>query len=251
MRFDGRVAIVTGSGRGIGRAIALRFAEEGGKVAVVDKVQDTAANTVESIKSMGGQAIYVALDVTRSEDVRRMVQNTLEHFGKIDILVNNVGWFDTAHPFLETGEESWDQIISINLKSTLLCCHHVLKEMVKNGYGKIVNISSGAGRVGQSGQIPYSAAKAGVIGLTKALAREVARYRINVNCVCPGVTDTPLEAEMSARNPKRRESLEKLIPWRRVGKPEEVAALVCFLASDDAEYITGQTVSVDGGITML
>lgn len=250
MRFANKVATVTGSGRGIGKAIALGLANEGAKVLVVDKVSEAAASTVDSIKEGGGEAIAMTLDVTQSEDVRSMVRMAVEQFSRIDILVNNAGWFG-IEPFLETSEETWDYILTLNLKSVLLCCRAVIEVMSKQGYGKIVNISSGAGRAGMSAQASYSAAKAGVIGLTKTLAREMARYKINVNCVCPGAVDTPLTGELASRSPKMMESLVSLIPWRRLGRPEEIAAAVCFLASDDAEYITGQTLSVDGGMTMF
>jgi len=250
MIFPDKVAIITGSGRGIGRAIALRLAKEDAKVVAVDKVQDTVNHTVESIKEAGGQAISIQTDVTQGDEVRSMVQTTMEQFQKIDILVNNVGW-STYEPFLQTDEATWGMLLDINLKSTLLCCRAVLEEMIKKEYGKIVNISSDAGRAGMSTQASYSAAKSGVIGLTKTLAREMARYKINVNCICPGVIDTPLAHETGAHNPKIQERLTRTIPWRRLGRPEEVAAAVCFLVSDDAEYITGQTLSVDGGLTMF
>ena len=250
MRFKDKVAIVTGSGSGIGRAISLRLAEDEATVVAVDKARDTLRGTVGSIRDAGGEAIDIVTDVTQADEVRRMVESTMAQFGKIDILVNNVGW-STYEPFIETDEAVWDRLIAVNLKSTLLCSRDVLLEMTKKGYGKIVNISSGAGRAGMSTQASYSAAKSGVIGLTKTLAREMARHKINVNCVCPGVIDTPLVQETAAHNPKIHERLVRTIPWRRLGRPEEVAAAVCFLLSDEAEYITGQTLSVDGGVTMF
>lgn len=248
MRFSGKVAIVTGSGRGIGQAIAIRLAQEGAKVVVADKVQDTAISTTDSIRAKGGQALAMALDVTKKEDVHRMIQDALANFSRIDILVNNVGWFVGAKPLTKTDEVFWDRMIEINLKSAFLCSHAVLEQMIKQGCGKIVNISSGAGKAGNRGQVPYSAAKAGVIGLTKALAWEVARNRINVNCVCPGFVDTQLTAEFTKNDPKIREGIEKLIPWQRLAQPEDIASVVCFLVSDDAEYMTGQIISVDGGL---
>jgi len=249
MRFGGKVAIVTGGGRGIGEAIAVRLAQEGAKVVVVDKNEDTLTNTVEGIKESGDQAVAIVADVTRGEEVRRMVKTAIEQFGKIDILVNNVGLFITE-PFLDTGEETWDMILAINLKSTLVCCQAVLEDMTKRGGGTIVNLSSNAGKMGVGYQASYSAAKAGVMGLTKSLAREMARHNINVNCVCPGLVDTELTTEAIGGIPEMREKLVKAIPFRRMAQPEEVAAAVCFLASDDAGFITGQTLSVDGGNSM-
>ncbi len=249
MRFKDKVAIVTGSGRGIGKAIALRLAEEGAKVVVIDKNLDTAKSTTDVINKNNGRAITIVADVTRNEEAQRIARMTIEQFGTVDILVNNVGWF-TVEPYMEAQEVLWDKIIDINLKSTILCCRPVLEEMIKKRYGKIVNISSGSGRAGTGYQTTYSAAKAGVIGFTKALAREMARHKINVNCICPGVIGTELSAEVGTDLPKIKEALTRGIPWKEYGKPEDVAAAVCFLASDDSRYITGQTLSVDGGLTM-
>jgi 2-hydroxycyclohexanecarboxyl-CoA dehydrogenase len=173
----------------------------------------------------------------------------MDRFGRIDVLVNNAGW-DKVQPFLESNESDWDKVIAINLYGTLHCCKAVLPAMVAQGYGKVVNIGSDAGRVGSSGEAVYSAAKGGIIAFTKTLARELARYKINVNCVCPGPADTPLFAEIGAENPKLREALQKAIPFRRLARPEDLANAVAFLASDEAEYITGQTLSVSGGLTM-
>ncbi|MBI4288635.1 MAG: SDR family oxidoreductase [Chloroflexi bacterium] len=248
MRFSGKVAIVTGGGRGIGQGIATRLAQEGAQVVVADKVQETAASTVGAIKAGGGQAVAIAFDATRREDVRRMTDSVVERFGRIDILVNNVGWFGKGQSFLQTDEEFWDRILDVNLKTTLLCSHAVLAQMVKRNYGKIVSISSGAGKAGNRGQVAYSAAKAGVIGMTKALAWEFARNKINVNCICPGFVDTQLTADFTNNDPRIRQGIEKIIPWGRLAQPADMAAAVCFLASDEAEYVTGQVLSVDGGL---
>jgi len=248
MRFSDKVAIVTGSGRGIGRAIALRLAKEGAKVVVVDKDRATAKSTAEDIKAGGGQVHVVIIDATKREDTHRMARETLEKFGSIDILVNNVGWFGKGQVFIQTDEEYWDRILDVNLKSALLCSHAVLEQMIKQSYGKIVNISSGAGKAGNSRQVAYSTAKAGVIGLTKSLAWEVARNKINVNCICPGFVDTQLTADFTNNDPKAKQAIEKLVPLGRLAQPEDMAAVVCFLASDEAEYITGQIISVDGGL---
>lgn len=250
MRFKDKVAIVTGGARGIGKAIAVKMAEEGASVVIVDKNPDTLKDTVEGIKKKGGQAVAIVGDMTRAEDINRMVQTTIEQFGKIDILINNVGLF-TFEPFLDTKEEEWDRLLALNLKSTMLCSRAVLKEMVKRSYGKIVNISSDAARVGLTAMASYSAAKAGVIGLTRTLAREMARHNINVNCVCPGLVDTQMTADLLAFAPEMKEKMIKAIPFRRLATPEDVAAAVCFFASDEASYITGQSLSVNGGQAMF
>lgn len=250
MRFKDKVAIVTGGARGIGKAIADKMAEEGANVVVVDKNPDSLKDTVEGIRNKGGRATAVIGDMTKAEDINQMVQATIEQFGKIDILVNNVGLF-TFEPFLDTKEEEWDRLIALNLKSTMLCSRAVLKEMVKRSYGKIVNISSDAARIGVTAQAAYTAAKAGVIGLTRTLAREMARYNINVNCVCPGLVDTKMTADLLAFAPELKEKMIKAIPFRRMATPEDVAYAVCFFASDEAGYITGQSLSVNGGQAMF
>ncbi len=246
-RFDGKVAIVTGAGRGIGRGIAEKLAAEGAKVAAADVNEQTARETAQAL---GGEAIGLRADVTSRESVAAMVSAVVERFGRIDALVNNAGW-DKVGPFLQSNETDWEKVIAINLYGTLNCCKAVLPVMVNQGYGKVVNISSDAGRVGSSGEAVYSAAKGGIIAFTKTLAREMARYRINVNCVCPGPADTPLFAELGEDNPKLREALEKAIPFRRLARPQDIANAVAFLVSDEAEYITGQTLSVSGGLTMV
>lgn len=243
----GKVAFVTGAGRGMGRAIAERLAQEGAKVAVTDADGDTAATTAALI---GDRATAWRVDVTDPASVEAGVAETLAALGPIDVLVNNAGW-DKMAPFLETDAELWDRIIDINLKGTLHCAKAVLPKMVERGAGRVVNISSDAGRVGSSGEAVYSAAKAGIIGFTKTLAREVAAYGITVNVVCPGPTATPLLDELIGQGNERLvESLRRGIPLRRLGRPEDVAGVVAFLASDDAGYLTGQTVSVSGGLTM-
>ncbi len=250
MRLKDKVAIVTGSGSGIGRAIALAMAREGARVAVVDLNETGAQETVKEIQKEGGQAHPYKADVTKKAQIDAMVADVVTRWGTVHILVNNAGW-DKVEPFIKSTEETWDKVLAINLKGPIICTRAVLDEMIKNGYGKIVSIASDAGRVGSTGEAVYSAAKGGIIAFTKTMAREMARHRINVNCVCPGPTDTPLFATVTADNPKLAESLKRVIPFGRLGQPEDLPPAVIFLASDDAGFITGQTLSVSGGLTMM
>ncbi len=245
-RLDDKVTIVTGAGRGIGRGIVEKLAAEGAKVVVSDVDEESARETAGAI---GGGSVGLRADVTSKESVEAMVREVVDRFGRVDVLVNNAGW-DKVEPFLKSNESDWERVIAINLYGTLHCCKAVLPVMVEQEYGKVVNIGSDAGRVGSSGEAVYSAAKGGIISFTKTLAREMARYKINVNCICPGPADTPLFAEIGEENPKLKEALQKAIPFRRLALPQDLANAVAFLASDEAEYITGQTLSVSGGLTM-
>jgi 2-hydroxycyclohexanecarboxyl-CoA dehydrogenase len=241
-----RIAIVTGAGQGIGRAIAEKLAAGGATVVVTDINEATAKETAAAI---GGGAVGIRTDVTSRESVDAMVEQVRAQFGRIDVLVNNAGW-DKAGPFVDSDPADWDRVIAINLYGVLNTSKAVLPVMAAQSGGTVVNLASDAGRVGSSGEAVYSAAKAGVIGFTKAVAREMARHQVNANCVCPGPTDTALFASIGGDNPKLREALTKAIPLRRLAQPEDLANAVAFLASDDAAYITGQTVSVSGGLTM-
>lgn len=241
-----RVAMVTGAARGIGAGIARALAADGFSVAVCDLQADLARETAAAL---GKPAKGFAIDVSDSASVRASVAAVEEKLGPIDVLVNNAG-IDVIEFFVDSEEATWDRLIAVNLKGTLLCCRAVLDGMIARGAGRIVNLGSDAGRVGSSGEAVYSATKGGVIAFTKALAREVARHGITVNCVCPGPTDTALLAQVEDFDPKLHAALARAIPLRRLGQPEDVAGLVAFLASDAASFLTGQTISVSGGLTM-
>ncbi|MBX6352970.1 MAG: glucose 1-dehydrogenase [Thermoflavifilum sp.] len=245
----GRVVIVTGAARGIGHAIARRFAASGHRVVVADLDGDGAERAAAELREDGADAIAVRCDICSRADVDAMVAAVRGAYGWIDVLVNNAGW-DKVEPFIDSTEETWRRIVEINLLGPIRCTQAVLREMIPRRYGKIISIGSDAGRVGSTGEAVYSAAKGGVIAFTKTVAREVARYGINVNAVCPGPTDTALLAEVAGDNPNLVEALKRSIPFRRLGTPEDIAGAVHFLASDEAAYITGQTLSVSGGLTM-
>jgi 2-hydroxycyclohexanecarboxyl-CoA dehydrogenase len=247
-----RTALVTGGARGIGRAIAHALAAEGRAVAIADLEEGEAAATASAVGAAGGRALGVALDVTDSASVAAGVDRASDALGPIEILVNNAGW-DELVPFLETDEPFWDRVIEVNLKGCLRVTRAVLPGMVERKWGRLVNIGSDAGRVGSSLESVYSGAKGGVIAFTKTVAREVAHAGVTANTVCPGPTRTPLLEGMAAqdeRGGKLLASLERSIPMRRLGEPDDVAAAVAFLASERAGYITGQTLSVSGGLTM-
>ena len=251
MKLKDKATIVTGGASGIGRAIAETCAREGARVAVVDLNADGARETVAAIEKAGGTAAAWPLDITDVGAVDRMVEEVAARWGGVHVLVNCAGW-DKPMPFVETTPEFWDKILAINLKGPIACMRAALRVMIKQESGKIVTIASDAGRVGSTGEAVYSAAKGGLIALTKTVARETARHRINVNCICPGPSDTPLfRNEFAAASPKLAESLKRVIPWGRLGVPDDVAPAVVFLASDDAGFITGQTLSVSGGLTMV
>ncbi|WP_431028606.1 SDR family NAD(P)-dependent oxidoreductase [Lysinibacillus sp. LZ02] len=245
-----QVAFITGAGSGIGRQIALTLAAKNFDIIVTDINEENAEQTVSLIKEQQGQAVAIYCDVTKLESVEEAVSKSVEQFGKIDVLVNNAGW-DKIEPFLKSEPATWETIININLMGQIHTCKTILPLMIENGFGKVVNVASDSGRVGSSGEAVYSAAKGGIIALTKTLAREMARHKINVNCIAPGPADTPLFKEISEYNAGITEALVKAIPFRRLAQPEDIANAVAFLASTEADYITGQTLSVNGGLAMV
>ncbi len=255
-RFAGKVAMVTGAGSGIGRGIALGFAREGAAVAVNDINPSSAEQVVEEIINLGGEAMAIVADVTNSEQVQNMVQSILNRFGHIDILVNNAGT-GVNKLVIETEEQDWDLVMSVNAKGVFLCSRAVAREMIRlQTRGKIINISSQAGKTGALYQGAYCASKAAVLLFTQVLALELARFGINVNAVCPGVVDTPLLdalcEDLARRSKKSVEDVKKAllrrVPLGRMETPEDVAKVVLFLASEDAGYMTGQAINVTGGM---
>jgi len=240
-----RVAFVTGAARGIGRAIAVALAEDGRRVAVGDLLVHAAEETAADVDGLA-----VELDVTDRSSVADAVAHVEAELGPVEVLVNNAGW-DELRPFLDTDETFWDSVIDINFKGCLRTTRAVLPGMVERGFGRIVNIGSDAGRVGSSHESVYAGAKGAVIAFTKTIAREAARAGVTANVVCPGPTRTPLlEGMAETGGEKLVSSLERAVPMRRLGEPEDVAAAVAFLAGERAGYITGQTLSVSGGLTM-
>jgi 2-hydroxycyclohexanecarboxyl-CoA dehydrogenase len=254
MELKGKAALVAGGGGGIGRAVALALAGAGAKTAVADIAKDNAAKVSGEIQGLGVDGMACTVDLTKKADVDRMVSDVIARFGQIDILVNCQGW-DRLEPFVESNEETWEKLLGINFKSVLYTAKAVLPHMISRGTGgKVVNIASDAGRVGSSWEAVYAGAKGGVIAFSKTIAREVARYKINVNVVCPGLTETPLlnaVRTQSEQTGKIIDAVTKATPFRRAAQPEEIAQAVLFLSSPAAAFITGQTLSVSGGLTMV
>jgi 2-hydroxycyclohexanecarboxyl-CoA dehydrogenase len=250
--LKGRVALVTGAAGGIGQAICERFVAEGVKLVAADVNSDALNVIAKELRSNGGEVFPLAFDITDFEKVTSAVEQAFARFGQIDILVNNAGW-DIAKPFLDTEPDLWDKIISINLRGPLNLHKAVLPHMVANGGGKVINIASDAGRVGSSGESVYSACKGGLIAFSKTLARENARDNIRVNVVCPGPTDTALLRSFVGEGEygqKIYDKLQKAIPLKRLGQPTDIPGMISFFASEDADFITGQVISVSGGLTM-
>jgi 3-oxoacyl-[acyl-carrier protein] reductase len=244
MNLTNRVAIVTGAGRGIGRAIALKLAGWGAKVVVSDILEKEAGAVAEEIKANGGQGLAVVADVSSSADVARLVKETLDAYNRIDILVNNAG-IARDQLLLRMSEEDWDKVLGVDLKSVFLCTKAVMRYMLKARWGRVISISSIAAQVGNPGQANYSAAKAGIIGFTLTVAREVGSHGITVNAVAPGFIETDMTKKIKE---EQRREIKKLIPLDRFGTPDDVAEAVAFLASEEAGYITGQVLSVNGGM---
>jgi 2-hydroxycyclohexanecarboxyl-CoA dehydrogenase len=250
MNFDGKVVIVTGGGSGIGRVTVLKFAELNAKVAIVDINEQSANKVADEVSERGGEVMTIKTDITDYGQVQEMARKVNERFGSIDVLVNNAAW-DSLKPFMQTTTDFCYKLLDINLKGPIHVTRAVLEYMSKQEMGGvIVNVASDAAKVGSSGEAIYSAAKGGVMAFSKSIAREVARYKIRVNCTCPGPTDTPLMDEMKKGMPKIIDAIEKAIPMRKIGMPEQQADAIVWLASDSASYITGQALSVNGGLNM-
>ena len=258
MKLKGRVAIVTGGGSGIGRGICRHIAKEGGTVVVCDIDPASAEATVASITQEGGEAISMKADVTKKSEVRKMVEETRKKHGRIDILVNNAGT-DIKGAITELKEETWDMLMALNLKGVFLCTQAVMPMMIEQHYGRVVNIASMAGKTGEPFTSPYCASKFGVIGFTQSVALEVGKHNVTINAICPGPVDTELIRKSVAQSAKikgmspedfMQEFFIDPTPLGRIAKPSDVAKAVVFLASDDAEFITGSTLNVSGGREM-
>ncbi|WP_119967039.1 glucose 1-dehydrogenase [Simplicispira lacusdiani] len=251
-RFESKTVVVTGGGGGIGGATARRVAAEGGKVAVFDRNLDAAETVAAGIRAAGGRAAAFQCDITDRAQVDAAVAAAQAQLGPVDVLVNNAGW-DIFKPFVKTVPAEWEKLIAINLTGALHMLHAVLPGMAERQYGRIVNVASDAARGGSSGEAVYSACKGGLVALSKTLAREHARHGITVNVVCPGPTDTALLAGVAegARDPaKLIEAFKSAIPLGRLGQGEDLASAIAFMGSDDASFVTGQVLSVSGGLTM-
>jgi 2-hydroxycyclohexanecarboxyl-CoA dehydrogenase len=252
--MSNRVALVTGGAQGIGKGIATSLGSEGFRVAVADLNLEVAEQTAKEISAAGGEAIAVQVDVTSAESVASAVATVESELGPVEVIVNNAG-FDDFMPFVKTDEEFWDRILEVNFKGQLRVIKAIVPGMIERGFGRIVNIGSDAGRVGSSLEAVYSGAKGGVIAFTKTLAREVATKGITVNTVCPGPTDTPALRKFADGSGEDAEKvisgMARAVPMKRLGTPEDVGPAVAFFASDGAAFVTGQTLSVSGGLTMV
>jgi len=245
-RLEGKVAVITGAGRGIGAAIARRFAAEGASL-VLNSLSDSAAKVVEEITAAGGKALAVQGDVSKADDVAKVIDAAVSTFGRLDILINNAG-ITRDGLLMRMSEEEWDAVMDTNLKSVYLCCRAALRPMLKSrGGGRIISLSSVIGLSGNAGQANYAASKAGIIGFTKSLAKELSSRQVTVNAIAPGFIVTDMTAGMSE---EAKQTLLKRIPLGTLGSAEDIASIAAFLTSDEAKYITGQTLTVDGGMTL-
>lgn len=248
-RLQDKIALVTGGAGGIGRATALAFAREGAKVAVVDLNANAAAEVALAVAAAGGEAISLQVDVTRADQVAAMVGRVVERFGRLDIAFNNAG-IDIEHePLAKASEETFDQLMNVNVKGVWLCMKHEIEQMLKQGSGAIVNTSSIGGLIGAARQPIYGATKHAVLGLTKAAAVEYGRKGIRVNAVCPGIIRTEMTERAIARDPRRQKYIDQAHPIGRLGEAEDIARSVVFLCSDDAAFVLGHSLAVDGGFT--
>lgn len=248
-QLQGQVALVTGAGSGIGRASALTFAREGAKVVVVDVVPKGGEETVRLIKESGGEAIFVKTDVTKSAEVKAMVDKAVATFGRLDCAHNNAGIETFLKLTHELSEEEWDKVMNVNLKGVWLCLKYEIPQMLKQGKGAIVNTASVAGLRGREKRADYVTSKHGVVGLTKVAALDYARSGIRINAVCPGLVRTALVERIFANSPQTEAESATRVPIGRLGKPEEIAQAVVWLCSDAASFITGNAMAVDGGTT--
>ena len=246
--YQDKVVLVTGGSYGIGRAAAIGFARRGAKVAVADVDVERGEETLQLIKKEGGEAIFVETDVSSEPDVKALIEKTVGTYGRLDCAFNNAGIHKQFISTVDFTVEDWDEMIDVNLKSVWLCMKYEIPQMLKQGKGAIVNTSSAAGLVGAPSNPAYPASKHGVVGLTKCTALEFARKGIRVNCVCPGPTRTGMNEALVATSPEIVKAMDQKVPMGRIGEPEEVAAAAIFLCSDEASYITGHSLPVDGGI---
>jgi NAD(P)-dependent dehydrogenase (short-subunit alcohol dehydrogenase family) len=249
-KLAGKVAFVTGAANGIGRAAALAFAREGASVVAADISEQGNQETARMVEELGGRALAVRCDVTRAEDVKAALDKAVEAFGRLDVAFNNAGTEQPVTATADLTEDEWDRVVSINLRSVFLCMKYQVPLMLKHGGGSIVNTSSGAGVKGFAGQAAYSAAKHGVIGLTKAAALDYAKFNIRVNAVCPGIIDTPMMQRFTEGTPEGRERVIAQEPVGRMGTPEEIAEAVLWLCSDTAGFVIGHALVIDGGQTV-
>jgi len=247
-RFEGKVALVTGGGSGIGRATALAFANDGAKVVIDDIKAEGGEETLRLIRSAGGEAVFVKADVSKAAEVEAMVQRAIETYGRLDCAFNNAGIGEPLKRVSKTSEDNWDRVMATNLKGVYLCMKYELPHMFKQGKGAIVNTASLAGLKGLAGQAAYVASKHGVVGLTKSAALEYASTGVRINAVCPGVISTPLIAHGLKDRPYLEKAYVDMEPIGRLGKPEEIAAAVLWLCSDEASFVIGSVFSVDGGV---